>query len=215
MSQWNQRVHRMGRGILVAAVVACLPLPLTWGGVVASDETDASLQVSTDGSASYVVDSELGIVATTTADTSVSSSSTDIQTSLDSAATKAATSGTTAETSGDLTVSGIPVDTGPLVGDINGDNAVDFKDFQILQRHYGETVTPNTNGDLNGDGVVNFSDFQILQAHYGEYLVPEPASLAIWGGLMLLALWYVVRRRVPCAGSDGEVRQDVVLQGIG
>ncbi|NLE73982.1 MAG: hypothetical protein GX604_05065, partial [Actinobacteria bacterium] len=55
-----------------------------------------------------------------------------------------------------------------IPGDINGNGIVGFEDFAVLQNHYGQAVTPNTNGDINGDGQVTFEDFVILQNHYGS-----------------------------------------------
>ena len=49
--------------------------------------------------------------------------------------------------------------------DINGDNAVNFSDYLILQTQYKKSPgTPNA--DLNGDGNVDFSDYLTLQANY-------------------------------------------------
>ncbi len=49
--------------------------------------------------------------------------------------------------------------------DINGDNAVNFSDYLILQTQYKKSPGTPT-ADINGDGAVNFSDYLILQANY-------------------------------------------------
>jgi len=191
----NQPVRNARRAMFLLMAVACWPLPLSRAELIPADQIGTPLQVSTDGSATYTVDSQLGIVATVSLDTSASPSSTDPQSSLDGDASAASKNTAGSESGGGAVVLDTPIETGPLIGDINQDNKVDFRDFQILQRHYGETVPANTSGDLNGDGIVNFQDFQILQVHYGEYLVPEPTSLAIWGGAILLAILYGLHRR--------------------
>jgi hypothetical protein len=55
-----------------------------------------------------------------------------------------------------------------LIGDINGDGAVDLGDLGILLSNYGITqgALPEQ-GDLNGDGAVNLSDLGMLLANYG------------------------------------------------
>jgi len=61
-----------------------------------------------------------------------------------------------------------------LVGDINGDNIVNYKDLGLLGASYGLSSGDagyNANADLNGDGIVNYKDLGILGAHYGEQKV--------------------------------------------
>lgn len=56
-----------------------------------------------------------------------------------------------------------------LDGDIDGNRAVDFEDFLILQAHFGmPQLATRAQGDLDGDGRVAFSDFVILSANYGR-----------------------------------------------
>jgi hypothetical protein len=58
-----------------------------------------------------------------------------------------------------------------LLGDVNGDNTVNYLDLLILSQHYGQ-ATPDPNspagwGDLNADGVVDLTDLLILQQQFG------------------------------------------------
>lgn len=64
---------------------------------------------------------------------------------------------------------GEPVDPEVLPGDADGDNDVDFSDFLLLSKNYGqEEDAAFADGDFNGDGAVNFSDFLILQENFGQ-----------------------------------------------
>lgn len=79
-------------------------------------------------------------------------------------------------------------------GDVNGDGSVNFGDFIVLSRAYGEVAGRQT-GDLDYSGVVGFGDFVILSRNYGRTLnsqsagsienVPEPnfftAAAAVLG----------------------------------
>ena len=58
-----------------------------------------------------------------------------------------------------------------LVGDINGDNTVDYIDLGMLGASYGLSIGDagyNAAADLNGDNTVNYVDLGMLGAHYGE-----------------------------------------------
>jgi hypothetical protein len=64
--------------------------------------------------------------------------------------------------------------SGPVVGDINGDNSVNITDLSLLLSSYGQSTTQCiTNNaytcDLSspGDGIVNIFDLSILLSHYG------------------------------------------------
>lgn len=59
-----------------------------------------------------------------------------------------------------------------LRGDIDGDGAVGFADFNLLAAQYGKSVSPWSKGDLDGDGSVGFADFNLLAAQYGKTLAP-------------------------------------------
>jgi len=63
------------------------------------------------------------------------------------------------------------VETTALIGDINGDCKVDYRDLGILGATYGLSLGDsgyNAAADLNGDNMVNYRDLGILGAHYGE-----------------------------------------------
>ena len=58
-----------------------------------------------------------------------------------------------------------------LVGDINGDNTVNYIDLGMLGASYGLSIGDagyNAAADLNGDNTVNYVDLGMLGAHYGE-----------------------------------------------
>ena len=61
----------------------------------------------------------------------------------------------------------------PLPGDVNGDGAVNLRDFNILAGNFGRTsgVTRST-GDLNGDGRVDLQDFNLLAGNFGKAREP-------------------------------------------
>ncbi len=56
-----------------------------------------------------------------------------------------------------------------LIGDFNGDDAVDYSDFELFQAAFGTSEGEegfNADMDMNGDGTINFSDFLIFVSHY-------------------------------------------------
>lgn len=55
-----------------------------------------------------------------------------------------------------------------IVGDANGDNAVNLSDFNILKANFGQSSAGLEQGDFNGDGDVNLSDFNLLKANFGQ-----------------------------------------------
>ena len=85
-----------------------------------------------------------------------------------------------------------------LLGDFNGDRAVDFADFLILSGNFGESGGW-TEGDATLDGVVAFADFLVLSREFGNSLgaaaslaVPEPTMpgcLPVIGYFVLRAFW--------------------------
>jgi hypothetical protein len=92
---------------------------------------------------------------------------------------------------------------GPPVGDANGDGVVSGADFTIWADHFGSgpgaTEAP---GDFSGDGFVTGADYVIWADNFGisTTAVPEPATLTMLGGaLLLVALW-------TCRGRMGVVR---------
>ncbi|MEM7682152.1 MAG: family 16 glycosylhydrolase [Planctomycetota bacterium] len=89
-----------------------------------------------------------------------------------------------------------------LVGDTNGDGAVDLLDFDALSQNFGGLGTLG-GGDFNEDGVVDLLDFDLLSGNFGvgspATLVPEPASLAA----VSLACFLSRRRRAARHASLG------------
>ena len=86
-----------------------------------------------------------------------------------------------------------------LIGDANGDGAVNFQDLLILAQHYGQPGGL-ADGDFNGDGTVGFDDLLLLAQHYGQTdnaadtgaaAVPEPTFLP----LLFVATWPLLRHR--------------------
>lgn len=68
-----------------------------------------------------------------------------------------------------------------LSGDFNGDLEVNFADFLILSRNFGESGGWQ-DGDATADGLITFSDFLILSQSFGNSVasasvqtVPEPS----------------------------------------
>jgi hypothetical protein len=59
-------------------------------------------------------------------------------------------------------------------GDSNLDATVNFSDFLILQRNFGNPGNWSQ-GDSNGDGVVNFSDFLVLQRNFNQTYTATPS----------------------------------------
>jgi len=58
-----------------------------------------------------------------------------------------------------------------LVGDVSGDNVVNYIDLGMLGASYGLSTGDtgyNAASDLNGDNTVNYIDLGMLGAHYGE-----------------------------------------------
>lgn len=55
-----------------------------------------------------------------------------------------------------------PTPSGPLVGDVNQDNKVDFQDLSSLLSLWGKTGSEVQKADLNNDGVVNSFDYSRL-----------------------------------------------------
>lgn len=75
-------------------------------------------------------------------------------------------------------------------GDANLDGEVDFGDFLLLSRSFGQPGTW-ADGDFNGNGEVDFPDFLILSSNYGKpRSVPVPESdhvnIAFLGWILLL-----------------------------
>jgi hypothetical protein len=58
-----------------------------------------------------------------------------------------------------------------VIGDVNLDGIVDYKDLAMLAASYGRMENElefNANADLNKDGVIDYRDLAILAANYGS-----------------------------------------------
>ena len=58
-----------------------------------------------------------------------------------------------------------------IVGDLNGDNQVNFADFLLFAAAFGKGVGDagyNPKADLNNDNEVNFADFLLFAANFGN-----------------------------------------------
>jgi T5SS/PEP-CTERM-associated repeat protein len=87
-----------------------------------------------------------------------------------------------------------------IPGDANDDGVVDDKDASILGAHWLQSVSGGFgDGDFNYDGHVNDADAAILAAHWGEGMgeaeVPEPGSLRLLAGMVLMGAVYLRRRK--------------------
>lgn len=82
-----------------------------------------------------------------------------------------------------------------VAGDADLRGSVDFSDFLILSRNFGETVNGWAQGDFTLDKYVGFEDFLALSRNYGQrsglgravLAVPEPSFGIIWIVVALLA----------------------------
>ena len=80
-------------------------------------------------------------------------------------------------------------------GDFDGSGMVDFGDFLVLSRNFGQAVTSHLEGDIDCSGTVNFSDFLAFSQNFGNQTaesasVPEPSGKA----LMILGFVSVLLR---------------------
>jgi regulation of enolase protein 1 (concanavalin A-like superfamily) len=64
-----------------------------------------------------------------------------------------------------------------LTGDANGDRNVDDADFAVLYANRDQTGRTFSQGDFNLDGSVDFKDFQILELSFGNTLPAPAAEL--------------------------------------
>ena len=62
--------------------------------------------------------------------------------------------------------------------DINNNGLVDFPDFLILSRNFGEQGGAD-DGDLNDDGEINFTDFLLFANHFGETASAQATDAAL------------------------------------
>lgn len=59
-------------------------------------------------------------------------------------------------------------DSGPLVGDYNGDTIVDAADYTVWRDSLGDSVTAGEGADGNGNGVIDTGDYDEWVANYGS-----------------------------------------------
>ena len=76
-------------------------------------------------------------------------------------------------------ITGKPIDAGPhevvitvegehTTGDVNRDGQVSILDMVLVARHFGKTVSANSEVDINGDGVINVLDLILVSQNMGE-----------------------------------------------
>ena len=74
-------------------------------------------------------------------------------------------------------------EAGLLLGDLDGNGAVEFEDFLTLSPNFADAGN-YTDGDLNLNGTVDFADFLLLSSNFGERTavsaVPEPTGSIGW-----------------------------------
>lgn len=88
------------------------------------------------------------------------------------------------------------VTNGGIIGDVNGDEAIDLTDASLIFRYYSEffedeeamtdegLVYNNAAADVNGDGSVDLTDASLVFRYYSEYF--EDAEAMIDDGLNVL-----------------------------
>ena len=67
-----------------------------------------------------------------------------------------------------------------IPGDANGDDRVEFDDFLVLSRNFGNASNDWTEGDFDRDGLIAFGDFLMLSRNFGTSVaasVPEPTAV--------------------------------------
>ncbi|MCA9185763.1 MAG: PEP-CTERM sorting domain-containing protein [Pirellulaceae bacterium] len=94
------------------------------------------------------------------------------------------------------------IEVASLLGDYNGNGAVDAADYTIWKDSFGTTVTAGMGADGNGNGVIDAADYTVWKDNFGNTAglpaamistspVPEPSTLV----LMLFSGIGLVRRR--------------------
>ena len=88
-----------------------------------------------------------------------------------------------------------------LVGDLNNNGTVEFRDFLVLAGNFGLEVDTYGEGDINCNGTVDFEDFLRLGGTFGQSrpetarAVPEPSAVGVFA-FSLLAIAESRRRRL-------------------
>lgn len=84
-----------------------------------------------------------------------------------------------------------------IMGDLNGDGAVDFTDFLTLSGNFGNEGD-YADGDIDGDGIVQFEDFLIMAGNFDKedavVSVPEPGGILVW---IWMPAIFALRRHAP------------------
>ena len=66
-----------------------------------------------------------------------------------------------------------------VTGDVNRDGQVSILDMVLVARHFGETVSANSEIDINGDGIISILDLIIVAQHMGESILSAaPSAIA-------------------------------------
>lgn len=80
-------------------------------------------------------------------------------------------------------------------GDVDGNGVVEFTDFLVLSRNFGQLASTHFEGDIDCSGTVDFGDFLALSPNFGNQTtgstaVPEPPGkpLTLLGLISLLLL---------------------------
>ena len=76
----------------------------------------------------------------------------------------------------------------PMLGDVDNDGLVGEKDFQRFRSAYGR-LSECPDCDINGDSAINMKDFLLLRQNFGASApLPEPGSWALVSGMAIAAL---------------------------
>ena len=75
-----------------------------------------------------------------------------------------------------------------MLGDVDNDGLVGEKDFQRFRSAYGR-LSECPDCDINGDSAINMKDFLLLRQNFGASApLPEPGSWALVSGMAIAAL---------------------------
>ena len=91
-------------------------------------------------------------------------------------------------------ITGKPIEAGPhevvvtveeqhTTGDVNRDGQVSILDMVLVARHFGKTVSANSEIDMNGDGVINIQDLIIVAQHLGKSTTSASPSILAMDGI--------------------------------
>ena len=83
-----------------------------------------------------------------------------------------------------------------MMGDFNGDGAVNFGDFLLFAGNFGKRGNEVAKFDLNGDGQVGFPDFLLFAAEFGKRQ-PSAKPLTLDDLLMYLPAEYDLIQNYP------------------